>query len=183
MSENFSIHGIVGDYAEAGNADAFALVSTFFTEVLEFKFDPDEIITVHWLGQYMKERHRSLIVKVKPKLKSKILQNTPKLARKVNENGRPYSVNVQLPEMLAEQKREIRQIIKEKKHSEKDLDEALKSKILVRNNNVYINGQLQRKWLKPPTILQIFDISPEDHAKMKQIFGDYNIWMILELHL
>lgn len=87
----------------------------------------------------------------------------------MNENGRGFSVNVQLPEMLAEQKREMRQIIKEKKDSEKFLDEAMKSKILVRNNNVYINGQLQRKLLKPPSVQQIFDISQEERVKMENI--------------
>lgn len=71
--------------------------------------------------------------------------------------------------MLAEQKREMRQIIKEKKDSEKSLDEALKSKILIRNNNVYINGQLQRKLLKPPSITQIFEVSEDEKEKMKSL--------------
>lgn len=160
MAENITISGIIGDSEQADASDAKLLAKAFLAEELEIEDEEQNgILVAHWLGQYTKDKHRSIIIKVKPNLKTKILDNTHKLATKKNPQDRPYSVNVQLPEMLAEQKREIRQIIKEKKDSERDLDDTRKSKILVRNNKVYINGQLQRKLLQPPSIPQLFDIS------------------------
>lgn len=169
MSDNIIVSGLIGDYQEAVNTDALSLISTFLEESLELTFNREDIMVVHWMGQYVKDRDRSIILKVCPNLRKKILDNTSKLAKKLNEKGKPYSVNVQLPEMLAEQKREIQQIIKEKKDAEASLDNALKSKILVKNNKVFINGQLQRKLLKPPTVAQIFEISEEEKTKMKAI--------------
>lgn len=169
MADNIIINGLIGDYQEADNTDALSLVSTFLEECLELTFNPEDILVAHWMGQYVKDKDRSIIIKVRAILKKKILDNTSKLAKKTNEKGKLYSVNVQLPEMLAEQKREIRQIIKEKKDAEASLDVALKSKILVKNNKVFINGQLQRKLLKPPTVAQIFEITEAQKTKMEAI--------------
>lgn len=169
MAENITVGGIVGDSKEANNSDARMLVLAFLEEELEIEVDPTEVFVTHWMGQYVKDRHRSVIMKVTPHLKTKILDNTYKLAKKKNSLNKPFSVNVQLPEMLAEQKREIRQIIKTKREEEKSLDDSQKSKILVKNNKVYINGQLQRKLLKPPTVDQLFDISQEEKEKMDKI--------------
>lgn len=169
MADNFIINGLLGDFAEADGGDARGLVEDFLHDTLEIEYEEDQLLVVHWMGQFVRDRHHSIIIKVKPDLKKKILDNTSKLAKKTNSRGHPFSVNLQLPDKLAEQKREVRQIIKEKKDSEKDLDESRKSKILVKNNNVYINGQLQRKLLRPPTVAQIFDVSEEDRIKMKAI--------------
>lgn len=169
MSDNIVINGIEGDHLDADAMEARALAISFMEEQLEFVPQEQDILVAHWMGQYIKDKNRAIVIKVHPNLKKQILDNTTKLAKKKNEHGKPFSVNVQLPEMLAEQKREIRQIIKEKKEAEKHLDDASKSKILVRNNNVYINGQLQRKLLKPPTVAQLFEIPDSDKEKMDKI--------------
>lgn len=169
MADNIVFTGLLGDSSEADNTVAQALVTEFLEEKLEIEFEQHDILVTHWMGQYVKDKHRPIITRVRPNLRKNILDNTTKLANKLNEMGRPYSVNLQLPEMLAEQKREVRQIIKERKDAEKSLDETSKSKILVRNNNVYINGQLQRKLLKPPTITQLFETSDGEKKQMKKL--------------
>lgn len=64
---------------------------------------------------------------------------------------------------MAEQRREIREIIKSNKDKEdaEKLPKSARSKYAVKTDKVYINGQLQRKKITPPTVQQLFPDSKE----------------------
>lgn len=110
----------------------------------------EKIFSAHRMGTPGKDFHRPIVIRCSVSLKTKIFQNTFRLA------GKPYSVNQQLPEMYAEQKREMRQIKREIEKAEEGKAEQDKSTFLVRNNKLYVNGQLQRKPLTPPAPTDLF---------------------------
>lgn len=160
MSENLTISGIKGD---TNKADTKALLHNFLEENLEIEIEEDEEIQVaHRLGTPSKDHHRPVVFRCPIPLRKKIFGNVQKLA------GKQISINQQLPDALAEQKREIRQAIKETKRLEKDKDEQDKSTFLIRNNKLYINGQLKRKVLLPPTPEELF-VNSSDRKSLADI--------------
>lgn len=70
--------------------------------------------------------------------------------------------------MLAEKRKEMHQIKKETKKAEEGKQEQDKSTFLVRNNKLYINGQLQRKELLPPQPMDMF-LNSSDKDRMAKI--------------
>lgn len=171
MENNVVIAGITSDSSRPSEDEVKMQVSSFLAEQLEIEENDEEeiegITKAYRVGQYIKDKHRPIITTVTPALQKKIFDNTGKLKEKVNDKGNPFSVNIQLPDMLAEQKREIRQIIKDRKQQERGLDQSRKSTFLVKSNKVYINGQLQRKVLTAPTPADLFP----DETEQKKING------------
>lgn len=160
MSDNLTIAGIKHD---DGKSEDKILVANFLEKELEIDVDEfEEIQVAHRLGQFTKGAHRPIVFRCPPTLRKKIFENTYKLA------GKDFSINQQLPEAIAEQKREFRQAIKEMKKAEEGKDEQDKSTFLVRNNKLYINGQLQRKQLMPPKPADLFS-PPSEIKKMEKI--------------
>lgn len=170
MANNITISGLVGDHPKQDAAECRALVESFLTEELELNEEMVEnnLIVAHRIGSYVKNKHRTMVIKVRESLAGSIFGNTSKLRGKLNEQDRSFSVNPQLPDMLAEQRRETRKIIKDKKDSEVHLPDNQKSSFLVRNGKVFINGQLQRKLLTPPLVKQLF-VGEEEQAKINAI--------------
>lgn len=156
MENNITISGILGDSAKIDEVGVRSQVELFLEEQLELEIEDGEIIKAYHSGTYTTEKHRMIVATVTPNLKQRIFQNASKLKGKVNKDQLPFSINQQLPDLLVEKRREIRQIIKDKKDQEKGMDESQKSKILVRNSKVFINGQLQRKALIPPKPSDLF---------------------------
>lgn len=171
MSDNVTINGILNDSTKE---DSKEVTKEFLQQKLQLQVRDKDLIKAHRLGSYQGGKNRAMVLKCKPALQKAIFENTAKLADKTNEEGNKYSVNKQLPDSLAEKRRENRQIIREKQKQEEHLDGKLKSTFLVRNNNVFINGQLQRKLVVPPTPDQLF-LDPEEQERvnnMKLYYSD-----------
>lgn len=98
------------------------------------------------------------------------------MRHRTNDAGGKFYINQQLPDAVSEQRREMREIIKKRKDFEEDLPSASKSKIAIKTGKVYINGQLQKKKLVPPTVQQIFpddDIQDKiDQIKLKHFHAE-----------
>lgn len=165
MAGNITIRGLKGDTPKA---ETKILVENFLEEELEVELEEDEKIPVaHRLGPVTKGYHRPVVFECPPSLRARIFQNTGKLA------GKSYSVNQQLPDAIEEQKREIRQQIKNKQREEEGKDENNKSTFLVRNNKLYINGQLQRKKIIPPLPKDLF-VNNTDKQRMEALNLKYS---------
>lgn len=67
-----------------------------------------------------------------------------------------FFINQQLPEAISEHRRETRQIIRDQKEKEKAIPTASKSTFTVRNDKLFINGQLKRKKVTPPMVQELF---------------------------
>lgn len=161
MSENLTITGVKGDTPKAETA---CLLANFLEENLQIELEEeDEILVAHRLGAPpVKGHHRPIVFRCPPSLRKKIFSNVQKLA------GKEVSINQQLPDMMAEQKREYRQIMREIKKKEEGKDEQDKSTFLIRNNKLYINGQLKRKKLTPPSTDELF-VNNTDRKKLANI--------------
>lgn len=95
---------------------------------------------------------RPVILKCSPKLRLAILSADKKWKEDHPGQKPPYSISPQLPEKMAETKREIRHLIWEQKSKEEHLTTDQKAKITVQNNIVYVNKEpVKRKLpaLKP----------------------------------
>lgn len=158
MSENIVLGGILGDNSTADDIESRALALGFLMETMGLDTEVVEngLKSGSRMGTFSQKKHRPILIKVDPQLSKSIFGRTANLAGKQNEQGKAFSVNQQLPDSLAEQRREIRQIIKDRKNAEKHLDQQHKSSFLVRNGKVYINGQMKRKALQPPELLDLF---------------------------
>lgn len=169
MENNVTIAGILGDKPKVDTDELKAQVTNFLEESMEVDLEDDsEISQVRRLGAYVKDKHRPIVVTVTQQLQKKIFENTTKLKNKFNALDQPFSVNRQLPDLLAKKRREVRQIVKDKRAQEKGLNDSQKSAILVRNSKVFINGQLQRKVLIPPKPMDLFP-EAEEQDKMDNI--------------
>lgn len=102
------------------------------------------------------------MVQCTPDLRRYIMMNASSLKDRLNARGGKYYINQQLPESISEQNREFRQIIREKQTAEEALPPTAKSKILLRNNKLYINGQLCRKLVATPSVQNLF---PDDDTQ------------------
>lgn len=172
MADCIVIGGLLGDSKEAEDRDAEIMAAAFLEEELEIPLDVEgtdcKILSSYRLGRFTQNKHRPVVIKVSSALYQKVFSSTTKLSDKYNAQGRPYSVNPLLPDSLSEQRREIRQIIKEKKDSEKGLPKQQKSSFLVRNGSVFINGQKKRKSVKPPEFHKWF-VDEAEQLKINKI--------------
>lgn len=80
----------------------------FLQSRLNLKFDQEDIIVAHRLGQKNRNARRPqlMVIRVATRLKEKIMSNTYKLKKEQNE-GFPFFINQQLPDALNAEKRDI----------------------------------------------------------------------------
>lgn len=159
MEGNLIITGILQDKIKANTRRQ---VHQFLYQQLEVPNVHDEdLLDVYRIGHPEPGKSRSIVIQCTQELKNYILRNTGKLHNKLNEEGGKFYINPQLPEALAENRREIRQNIKERKNQEKAIPKENKSTFMVRANKLYINGQLKQKKLTTPTVMQLFPAEDE----------------------
>lgn len=161
MENNLIITGIMGDTPKANTRNQ---VLRFLSETLEINFNPYDVLEVNRMGAPIRNKSRPILVQCTIGLRKFIVWNIENLQSKTNANGERYFINQQVPEQIAEQKRENRQIIKETRKLEEHKKDNEKSTILVRNNVLYINGEKKKKQVTPPTVLQLF---PEEDEQRK----------------
>lgn len=168
MSDHIVIGGILGDSASSGEDECKALAALFLEQQMDIDIEAEEIVAGYRMGRFQENKNRPIVIKVLPQLQRQIFSNTTKLADKLNSKGKPFSVNPLLPDLLAEQRRENRQLIKDKKEAEKGLPKQQKSSFLVRNGTVFINGQAKKKKVLPPDFRGLF-VEQDEQLKINRI--------------
>lgn len=162
MEDNLVITGILDDFPKRNPRKQ---VHQFFHEELGLRNVSDsDVLKVFRVGKQQEGRHRPLMLNCTPDLRRYLMASAPSLKGRTNSNGGSFYINQQLPEAIAEQKREIREVIRNRQAKEEALPNQAKSTFLVRNDKVYINGQLTRKTIVPPSVEQLF---PEDDMQKK----------------
>ena len=163
MENNLIISGI----EEKGkDEDCVDTMLTFFRETLEIDANAEEIMVAYRMGKFSKYQKfsRRMMVRCDFNLKERAMANSSVLKDKKNATEGGYYVNKQLPEQMQEQKREMRETIKEIKDRESALPNKEKSQISVRNQTVLVDGSPVKKAFTPPEPL---DILPENAEKDK----------------
>ena len=114
MENNITITGLGGEKKSKERENCKENVISFLKEKVEIDADESEIFVAHRIGQRdsKNSKPRMMLVRCKYQLKERIMKNAKNLKDKTNEQGDYYYINKQLPDQLAEQKREIRKQIK-----------------------------------------------------------------------
>ena len=164
MENNVTISGL----EEAGKKEQCReTVVAFLKQKVEIDVAEEEVLVTHRIGKYMKSQRkpRLMVVRCTYPLKECIMSNVKNLKDKANSKGDNYYINKQLPEKLAEQNREIRQIVRKQKSKEETLPMGERSQIQVQNKKVYIDGEEVVKLLLPPEPMELFT----DNAETEKI--------------
>ena len=96
------------------------------------------------------------------------MKNVKNLKDKENKEGNKYYINKQVPDVYAEQNREMREIIRDQKEKDNVLPPKEKSKIEVKNKQVLIDGIAVEKQLLPPEPLEIL-VDKQKREKLEKI--------------
>lgn len=154
MEDNLVFTGILGDIPKANPRKQ---LQEFLThEMGLYDIRDSDILTVYRMGQFKENKTRPIVAHCVPELRRYIMNNAPTLKNRKNEKDGKYFINPQLPEAISEHHREIRQAIKDQKNKEQDLPQGSKSTFVVRNDKLFINGQLKRKKIVVPKVQQLF---------------------------
>lgn len=120
-------------------------------------YDSD-ILSVYRLGKPEKGKNRAIVAHCTSALRRHIQKNQATLCDQTNDSGGKYYINQQLPDAVSEQRREIREQIKERRDKEESekIPKSARSTFAVKADKLFINGQLQRKKILPPSVQQLF---------------------------
>lgn len=166
MSNNVTISGL--QYNRGENCKE--KVINFFERVMEIPCNPAHVIVAHRIG-IVDEKSRFaplMIARVETELKETIFGNVANLRNKKNADGHYYYVNTQLPEAIQEEKRNIRSKVKELNEINNSLPDDRKIKVAVRNNRLYIDGDLYSEPVEVPQPKDLFP-TPEEQKKMSDL--------------
>ena len=133
MASNITISGVLEEEEEICNM----VVKRFLEENLEIEVQKEEIVMAHCIGvmdRDKEKRNRLMVVQCMPGLKDRVLANKNKLKGKENVKGKPYYINVQVPEAVASEKREIASAIHQIKSDNEGKPYALKT-VVGQNDN------------------------------------------------
>lgn len=154
MEDNLVFTGILGDAPKSNPRKQ--LHDFLLNEMGLYDVRDSDLLSVYRMGQPGKNKNRPIVAHCVPELRRYIMNNAPILKNRKNQADGKYYINPQLPEAISEHRREIRQIIKEQKDKEQTLPRGSKSTFVVRNDKLFINGQLKRKKISVPQIQQLF---------------------------
>ena len=111
MECNVTISGILEEDGESENCEQLHVVTSFFRGTMEITLMPNELIKAHRIG-IKTDQERLMIAKCTPELQKCIFTNVKNLRGKQNTQNRFHFVNKQLPDILAEERREVNEQIK-----------------------------------------------------------------------
>ena len=164
MEKNITISGLEGDSAKENCKEK---VVTFLKEKVEIDAELAEIFVAHRIDKKVNEngKPRLMLVRLNMDLKQRIFKNIRNLKDKTNSRDELYYINKQLPEQLVEQNREIKELIKQQKSKDSQLNPRDRSTIEVINKKVYVDGEPIQKDIPQ---LEINDLFPDKVEKDKQ---------------
>ena len=165
MAANITISGLIQEEATENCED---VVIEFIKSHMELEIKKKDILVAHRTGVSNKYGERLMVVRCMPKLKDLLLQNSKKLATKVNKHNRKYYVNPQVPEHILAEKKERSYQIQQVEETNKTLADDMKLRYSIKNRVLYVNDTPQNKTVYPPTF---GDILPEyqEQEKMERI--------------
>ena len=171
MKENIIISGL--DETESGDEGDDSLeekVRKFFDEKMSIapRFD-----ITHRIGEKREDKGpRPVVVRCSGlKEKSKIFQNVNKLKDQKNSRGKPYFVSDQYPDGINERRRKYNSMMNENK----SLPTTEQLSMRIRRNQLFINNEVYRPSVVPPSVDDLFDVPQSEQDKMEKLpltFGD-----------
>ena len=164
----------VEDEAEADDPPTFEekceeVAKEFCKNLLGIEIKEHEILNAHTMGADGK----LLVIKCVPKLRVRIMQKKSKLSKKNNSKGKPYFVNVQVPEAVVAAQKELSQEIKKIKVQNNGKPEGAKIKYQVKGGELFVDGKKKVKQTAPPEFLDLF-VDEAEQDKIDKIKITYS---------
>ena len=167
MSNNIMISGIEGDSQE--EKDCKAKVLDFFRNKMQMEVQNTEIEVAHRLGYSAGVKPRLMVVRCVHSLWEHIFKFTHNLKDLTNSQGDYYSVKSQLLEPLLSQKAEREDRLRSIQKANKLIPEEEKEKcipVYIKNKTLFVSKIPQKQYINPPTVQELFNITPADQEKM-----------------
>ena len=172
MANNVTISGLTGDNDEENPKQK---VLTFMRDLMKMTLDDAEVLVAHRMGKKSNQatnKPRLMVVRCAQSLKDRIFQYTSNLKGKTNDQKDYYFVKSQLPEPLLPQKIERETQLKDIKQANKlipDNEADKRTKAYIKNKTLYIGGKPQIHHIIPPTAVDLFNTTPGEHSKQKNL--------------
>ena len=167
MANNVIVEGILEQQNEEEET-WLTQISDFFENILEMPFKEEEIVKVHRLGDKKDGRPRPMIVKCSNTLRGRIFQYTKNLKGKTNALKEKFYVDQQLPEEVSAERKELTAEIARIKVDNADKPDDQKVKYKIKKKQLYVNNELQKKYIQAPTHIDLFEIEAEKRRQMEK---------------
>lgn len=164
-------------------------VLRFLKEVMNVDLEIEDIWKAHRVGAFKKDKMRPVVIKASYAAKELILENIATLKGKKNcATDQTYFISEQLPEGVAETKKQVSARLKKLNENNEGKSPANRDKIHVQGDKILVNGELDMPEVTTPQPSQLFvdtneqnkinllqarmcetDISVEKHSEFKAI--------------
>ena len=110
-----------------------------------------------------------MVVKCADELRGNIFKYIKNLKGQTNSLDEAFFVDPQLPEEMSAQRRRTNAAIAEIKKINKTLPDQQKAKFEVKNRQLYVNGELQKEKVCPPSTTEMLNLKPKEIDRILQI--------------
>ena len=165
MGNNIVISGLEGDQ---DNENCEQKVCNFMKKEMQMEMENTEVQVAHRLGPKT-GRTRQMVVRCSNKLRSKIFTHTKNLKGKKNQQNQSFFVDPQLPEEYAAERRQINYKIAKIRQYNEGKDKNAQATYQIRQRQLYVNNELIRKKVQPPTSSHICNLSREEFDRLASL--------------
>lgn len=173
MEQNLVIYGIdEQDPRSKHKENCREATISFLRNFLEIEVLPQDIWKVHRLGGQQRPGYvRPMVIKVAYHVKELIMENVGKLKDQINSTSeKPLFISEQLPEGVAEARRQKGARLKVLRDENAALSDANKKTIQVQSDKILVNGVLDEPDVKPPQPSDLF-ISADKQKQVDIMYG------------
>ena len=170
MANNIVIYGLTPDLGKEEHPKAVTL--EFIKSKLQMDIRDEDVIVAHRMGSKIGAKPRPMIVRCSQILQNTIFSFTKNLKDLCNAVGDLYNVKQQLPEPLLMQKKERDEkyrAIKRANDQLPDDQKDQKTSVEIRNKTLYVNNKPQTTYIFPPTVQDMYEITPEQQKKIDEM--------------
>lgn len=171
MEQNLIIHGMEDDFEEedrrlknpiytARERPKHAVIH-FLRTVMNLDVAVEDVWKAHRMGPYKPGKVRPMVIKAAYSLKELIMEHIGELKDKSNEKTKQkYFIAEQIPEGIVETRKQINNRVKILRDQDAGKPEDQKKKIQVLNNNIMVDGEMDKPIISPPQPAELFVDGP-----------------------
>lgn len=164
MEENLILSGLY----ETQGEDLIDRISLFIYDNMNIEARYEDFFWAQRIGQPQPDRIRPIMFQCTEGLRSYILENTGRLKGIGNGNGGFFFITTQQPEGLVADKKNLAYSAKLAKEKNKQLRPEHKSRVEVKNQKLFINGQMFKQKVLTPKPIELF-VDDEEQEQMDKL--------------
>lgn len=167
MEQNILIHGMDDEFEEKDRKARQPMFSAkerpkhavlqFLKTEMNVDISVEDIWKAHRTGAFKPGKVRPMVVKLSYSAKDLIMDHIGSLKDKANPiTKQKYFIAEQIPEGITETRKQVSNRVKVLKDQDAGKSDDQKKKIQVVNNNILVNGQIDKPVIAPPQPSQLF---------------------------